>query len=326
MRCLSPPEVLRTTFLRSRHTAVADAAPIMLERFFVYHPELGGECDAENKIMFFHPADTPLGEQVRLVGLSEALSNFAVSFGAAGDCEAMHTQNRRHVFMQAEKNLWFVLVARNPPGAGDGSGRSRRESGPVSPVGSPRPGESPGAAERDVDPEVGDNEEELQDGHLMAVLRRIYGTLRLFCGPLSDALRRGGPPALKALLAGFLERYLDLLGAGGELDFAASDVLDAMDGMRFLPVDQRLYLRAQYVVNLVQCTFPSVHNCMLLHQARARRPAAAPLCPVPPRGLMLRLSPPPVVRTPPVQEDCALTPSRLPRSLARARTSWCGPV
>lgn len=164
----------------------------MLERFFVYHPELGGECDAENKIMFFHPANTPLGEQVRLVGLSEALSNFAASFGAGADCEAMHTQNRRHVFMQAEKDLWFVLVARNPPGAG---GRTRRESGgPGSPVGSPRPGEALGAggngssssgastAELDVDPEVGDNEEELQDGHLMALLRRIYGTLRLFCG------------------------------------------------------------------------------------------------------------------------------------------------
>ena len=39
-----------------------------------------------------------------------------------------------------------------------------------------------------------------------------------------------------------------------------------MDGMRFLPVDQRLYLRAQFVVNMVGCTFPSVRHCMLLHQ------------------------------------------------------------
>jgi len=38
----------------------------------------------------------------------------------------------------------------------------------------------------------------------------------------------------------------------------SSDLLDAMDGIRFLPVEQRLYLRAQYVVNLVEIAHPSV--------------------------------------------------------------------
>ena len=30
----------------------------------MYHPDLGGEADAENKILFFHPPTTPLAEQV----------------------------------------------------------------------------------------------------------------------------------------------------------------------------------------------------------------------------------------------------------------------
>ena len=168
-----------------------------LDRLFVYQPELGGEMDAEKKILFFHPAGTPLGEQVRLVGLSEALANFAISFGAASDCEAMHTQNRRHVFLQAEKNLWFVLVARNPPST---SPPLRRESSGSGGMGSPDPRSPQGSLSEPSEragEEAGDNEAELQDTHLTAVLRRIYGTLRMFCGPLLEVLARRGAPALR---------------------------------------------------------------------------------------------------------------------------------
>ena len=79
----------------------------------VYHPDLGGEADAENKILFFHPSATPLADQVRCVGLSEALSNFASSLAPGTPCESMHTQNRRYVFEQVEPNIWMVLVVQH---------------------------------------------------------------------------------------------------------------------------------------------------------------------------------------------------------------------
>ena len=99
----------------------------------VYHPDLGGEADAENKILYFHPPATPLAEQVRCVGLSEALTNFANSLAPGTPCESMHTQNRRYVFEQVEPSVWMVLVVQHgsdAPQEGDsqvGEGRGRWE-------------------------------------------------------------------------------------------------------------------------------------------------------------------------------------------------------
>ena len=129
----------------------------------VYNPALGGEADAENKILFFHPQATPLADQLRCVGLSEALSNFANSLAPGTPCEAMHTQNRRYVFEQVEPSIWMVLVVQH------------------------------GDTQQEGDSQVGESEEELQDAHLKAVLGRIYGTLR-HC-----MLRFGLHPIMEAL-------------------------------------------------------------------------------------------------------------------------------
>ena len=201
-----------------------------MEQLLVYHPDLGGEADAENKILFFHPPTTPPAEQVRCVGLSEALCNFASSLAPGTPCESMHTQNRRYVFEQVEPRIWLVLIVQH----GDSD--------------TPEEG----------DQTAGEAEEELQDAHLKAVLQRLYGTLRFFCGPLLPVLEAQGAPALRTLLGGFLSRLLALMlgptasaaSAASASDAppppralsAAADLLDAMDGIRFLPVEQRLYL------------------------------------------------------------------------------------
>ena len=111
-------------------------------------------------------------------------------------------------------------------------------------------------APEEADQAAGEAEEELQDAHLKAVLQRLYGTLRFFCGPLLPVLEAQGAPALRTLLGGFLSRLLALMlgptaSAASASDgapppralSAAADLLDAMDGIRFLPVEQRLYLR-----------------------------------------------------------------------------------
>ena len=208
----------------------------------MYHPDLGGEADAENKILFFHPPTTPLAEQVRCVGLSEALCNFASSLAPGTPCESMHTQNRRYVFEQVEPRIWLVLIVQH--GEGD--------------------------APEEADQTAGEAEEELQDAHLKAVLQRLYGTLRFFCGPLLPVLEAQGAPALRTLLGGFLSRLLALVlgptasaaSAASASDAppppralsAAADLLDAMDGIRFLPVEQRLYLEHRHPSPLTPLT------------------------------------------------------------------------
>ena len=208
----------------------------------MYHPDLGGEADAENKILFFHPPTTPLAEQVRCVGLSEALCNFASSLAPGTPCESMHTQNRRYVFEQVEPRIWLVLIVQH--GEGD--------------------------APEEADQTAGEAEEEMQDAHLKAVLQRLYGTLRFFCGPLLPVLEAQGAPALRTLIGGFLSRLLALMlgptasaaSAASASDgapppralSAAADLLDAMDGIRFLPVEQRLYLEHRHPSPLTPLT------------------------------------------------------------------------
>ena len=86
-------------------------------------------------------------------------------------------------------------------------------------------------------------EEELQDAVLQSLLRRIYTTLRTFCGALAPTLAAHGAEALRTLLTDHLAPRLRLAGLRGEDDTSRHDLVDALDGMRFLPVDRRLYLR-----------------------------------------------------------------------------------
>ena len=211
----------------------------------VFNPSLGGEETADQKLLFYHPARTPIDAQLKVVGLSEALSAFCRTFQPASDPEVMHTQKRRHVLLQPEPGFWLVLIARNPT--------------------APNANGDAAAAAVTHDNFQDAAEEELQDAVLQSLLRRIYTTLRTFCGALAPTLAAHGAEALRTLLTDHLAPRLRLAGLRGEDDTSRHDLVDALDGMRFLPVDRRLYLRAQYVVNLVQTAHPAVRHALLLH-------------------------------------------------------------
>ena len=96
----------------------------------IFDPRLGSEETAERKLLFYHPASTPLDQRVKTVGLAEAVTNLLSSF-TAHDPEALHTQHGRQIFLQPEPNLWLVLLAPNQaspavkPTAADASAKDK---------------------------------------------------------------------------------------------------------------------------------------------------------------------------------------------------------
>lgn len=80
-----------------------------LESLLIFNPKLGGESDAERKVLFCHPPDVPLEEQLRALGLCEALVALSRRFSRA-PCEAVRTANRRYSLLEAEPDIWFCLV------------------------------------------------------------------------------------------------------------------------------------------------------------------------------------------------------------------------
>lgn len=52
--------------------------PATLASFFVYNPLFGPTDETEHeKLLFYYPADVPLDQKLKYVGLSEALVNFS---------------------------------------------------------------------------------------------------------------------------------------------------------------------------------------------------------------------------------------------------------
>lgn len=70
--------------------------------YFVYQEE--------QKILFYHPEGDVINRKVRNIGLCEALVNFTKTFNPDRPCQAVHTDRKRQVFLEAESNIWIVMV------------------------------------------------------------------------------------------------------------------------------------------------------------------------------------------------------------------------
>ena len=256
---------------------------------FVYNPQLGGEEDSEKKILFFHPSATPLRDQVSSVGLCEAVAAFSNTFCLDGG-ESVHTEKGRMLSWQCEPSLWIVLsMPHEPPAtvskpttatavaaAAAAKLLGASSSSPLKlPGSSPRDGHDSASGGKDGNGSYGDelpaHEEALQDVCLEALLRRIYSALRLACGPLCAVLEARGADGLRALLSEVLPLLLQVILPAGEEDARRIDLLDATEGMRFLPVDRRVYLKVQYVLNVLLTQHPCIRYTMVLHGSIQRQ-------------------------------------------------------
>ena len=143
----------------------------------LFDPRLGNEETAERKLLYFHPPSTAREEQVRSVGFCEAVTNFLSTF-TSDTVESVHTQQGRQVFFQPESHLWLALIM--PHRAAPRSSVSAASS-LTSHTASGKSNVQHTAAECEQLPAA---EEATQDGALRALLQRVYGTVRMACGPL----------------------------------------------------------------------------------------------------------------------------------------------
>ena len=224
----------------------------------LFDPRLGNEETAERKLLYFHPPSTAREEQVRSVGFCEAVTNFLSTF-TSDTVESVHTQQGRQVFFQPESYLWLALIM--PHRAAPRSSVSAASS-LTSHTASGKSNVQHTAAECEQLPAA---EEATQDGALRALLQRVYGTVRMACGPLQAIAEQRGLEELRALLNQVMPLVLKLELAGADDDVTRPDLLDTLGGMKFLPVDRRLYLRIQYMVNLVLTRHSCVEHAIVLH-------------------------------------------------------------
>ena len=96
----------------------------------------------------------------------------------------------------------------------------------------------------------------------MAVLRRVYATLRMTCGPLTTLLAERGADGFRALLGQVMPLLIKLTLSAVQEDSSRPDVVE---GMCFLPVDRLLYLRVLYLVNLVKTRHHCVRYVMVMN-------------------------------------------------------------
>ena len=71
------------------------------------------------------------------------------------------------------------------------------------------------------------SEEALQDCSLLALLRKIYGAVRLAIGPLCDAIATSGADGLRTLLGDVMPLLLRVAVPAGEEDGRRLDLLGA---------------------------------------------------------------------------------------------------
>ncbi|XP_063883991.1 vacuolar fusion protein CCZ1 homolog [Scylla paramamosain] len=213
----------------SQHTAY----PKLLN-LFIFNSTYGQKEGHEHeKILFYYPNSADLDTQVRHVGLAEAITRFSSTFRKDGDCEAVHTQKTRQLFMQPEPNIWMVMTV------AIGWVSRMRESGPV----------------REYQSEA------VQDVVLRACLASLYRTFALRHSSFNAVLEARGLEGLKATLESFLTSYMS------SVELSSGDILTVWSGVSFLPLDRQTFLRIHCCLSLLQASFPSIaHTAFFYNQ------------------------------------------------------------
>eukprot|EP00055_Hartaetosiga_balthica_P008520 m.32010 g.32010 ORF g.32010 m.32010 type:complete len:458 (-) comp6352_c0_seq2:57-1430(-) len=199
-----------------------------LVNFFVFNDTFGlREDNEEEKIMYFYPENAPLGMKMKKVGLSSAYINFARPFSPDKPVEIVHTKHMRQAFFQPEPHFWMCMTIK----------LKTVVKGKL----------------------VEFQEEEVLDESLLSLLKQSYAMLKLFEGKLQTILDERGREGLMSLLNIFYKQYLK------SIDVENANVVDALNGIQFLPLDKLSYLCIQSFVNSSETSLRGVQETMFLY-------------------------------------------------------------
>ena len=117
---------------RNGHGATPSPPPppegISLLNFFVFNATLcKREGEEEKKILYYYPPEENIDKKVKNVGLCEAVAQFTETFAPTTPVESIHSQKKRMLLHQPEKDYWMVLTVSVPFGkaASPGVGTDR---------------------------------------------------------------------------------------------------------------------------------------------------------------------------------------------------------
>ena len=85
-----------------------------LSKLFLFNPSWGPrEGEEEKKVVYFWPPDTEVNEQVKTVGLVEAVVRFGRTFSAS-PAHSLHTQRLRTVWREVEPDFFLCFTVSLP--------------------------------------------------------------------------------------------------------------------------------------------------------------------------------------------------------------------
>ncbi len=255
-----------------------------LESFFVFNRKIASDDEAAStlevaeKILFFHPADKTVDQQLQVISLCEGVIDFTRKFSPEKPCETLRMGRAHYTFFECEPETFLVMVVSLKKNTDDGT-------------------------------ESTDKEKELDACSLQAIVRDAYGMYTMFNGSFAFNLFSGtyaptdcmdqikvarkyirkaalwkemeergdlepDPEQRKKILGREdkkkeLEHLIDISPANrirrklraflpaylAIVDFQHLHLFYDMDGFHFFPVDRATYLSIQYFVNMLQTRF-----------------------------------------------------------------------
>mmetsp|Transcript_16376 Transcript_16376/g.42526 ORF Transcript_16376/g.42526 Transcript_16376/m.42526 type:complete len:490 (+) Transcript_16376:199-1668(+) len=211
--------------------AVKQLHPKLLH-LFCFNPIFDtSEATEHEKLLYFWPPDVAQDAQMKAVGLVEAMIKYSSTFSKDQPCEVVHTKKARMVFYNPEPNFWLSLAVTLP------FSQKAKKDGPVTEY----------------------HDENVQNVVLHSLLRQTYTMYKLFNGTFTSVLDAFNRQALVDKLELFFPQHIETL------DLEHSDVVEAFNGIQFLPLDKNTFLKVQSFVNLTESKFPSIHYTVFVY-------------------------------------------------------------
>jgi len=205
-----------------------------LDSFYVYNATFSKtEHDGEEMVMYYHPQDLDLGRKVRNIGLAQGLVNFTRTFSPDRLCESVRTMKRTQAFFEPEPEFWMVMVLGNP------SLKTKRNGKIVTKY----------------------QENFVSDEIMRYTIRRAYVLFRMIHGRMTQIVEDKGVGVLRLLLNDFYSKYLRYFDVDNDLT-----LVDALEGISFMPVDKNVYLRIICFNNLINDTFSHIRETVFLYR------------------------------------------------------------